>query len=256
MRSNVTSPISGGSANNSLQSPGLDPFVAAKLPGAKPPVPKKPETLFQQTPLTPNTRLEHPEYLSFSEKKRQFEKSSSTKSENNKIEDGVTSSESSSTLLKEMTTTSESSRQRFSYFSANELERMREEERKKLSNFSEEQLKSSILDQEHEEYDEADDIVADLLDTNGGMSVIEEDFQEEAFTDDNETGRVQTKRIFRSKRAERLYFEKLGIDIESQEYANMTPAQRKAVEAEKRRIWRQARLKSIEDDVTLRSMMN
>lgn len=254
----MTSPI-GGSANSSLQSPGLDPYVAAKLPGAKPPVPKKPDTLFHPTPLTPNTRLEHPECLSFSEKKRQFEKSS--KSENSQTNDGgAISSESSSTLLKETTTTTttESSRQRFSYLSANELERMREEERKKLSNFSEEQLKSSILEKEHEEYDEADDIVADLLDTNGGLSVLEEeeDFQEEAFTDDNETGRVQTKRIFRSKRAERLYFEKLGIDIESQEYANMTPAQRKAMEAEKRRDWRQARLKSIEDDVTLRSMMN
>lgn len=236
------------SSSSSKPSPALDPYVGAKLPGAKPPVPKKPETLFQQPQqqtLTPRTKTEHPEWMSFSEKKRHFEKAnSSTKtSDSNHVEEH--SSESS--MIHE---TSES--KRFSFLSQSELEKLREEERKKLSNFSEEQLKSSILEREKEddEYDEAEDKVSELLDANGGSV----EYHEESFQD--EAGRTQTRRIFRSKRAERVYFEKLGIDIESQEYANMTPAQRKAVEAEKRREWRQARLKSLEDDVTLKSMMD
>jgi len=65
-------------------------------------------------------------------------------------------------------------------------------------------------------------------------------------------------KVFRTAKAERLYKERLkrgGFDIDFDELSHLTPNQRRALEAEKRAAWRQARLKSLEDDAMRAQMV-
>lgn len=247
-------------------SPSLDPYQTSKLPGAKPPVPKKPDLLLStKSTLTPNTKIEHPEWMSFSEKKRHFERCTSPNSAsgntgsqptfNHSQKETITRNERFEELPNsgEMTTketikkveTYSKSTQEFSFSSIEELERFKE----KLSDpiFKEKYLAGEIDD----ELDEDEDHFEDESNINGNRPNNDNlnDAYRNTFGDDSANKLIHP--VFRTAKAEKRYKEKMlsmGIDIESSEFANLTPAQRKALEAEKRREWRQARLQSIEDD--------
>lgn len=199
--------------------------------------------------MTPNTKQEHPEWMSFSEKKRHFEKTNNemttTATTNSKTSEEVHNSQSESTHHVE----SYSESKRFSYLSQNELEKLREEENRKLSTFSEQQLRNMLSDE-----DEDDD---DLDNHRGNGTLVHEmnDSEEIVENSTGENGSTQ-RRVFRTAKAERLYHKKMGLDVESEEYGQMTPSQKRAVEAEKRKEWRQARLKSLEDDSTMSHLLS
>ena len=206
-------------------SPMLDPYQTSRIPGAKPPKPDKPPKPRNLLLMTQKSN-ESPEWLTFSEKKRRFEQGSKT----------TTESQSSSQKNE-----SYSESKRFSYLSADELERLKEEEAKKLASFSEDQIKSMMNAEEEDDDEEA----FDQFISEETTEVIDSDNQ----------------RVFRTAKAERRYKERLKkggfeMDLEFEEQLkNLTPNQRRALEAEKRALWRQARLKSLEDDAMKAQMV-
>ena len=222
------------SANSGGDTP-TDPIGTSRLPGAKPSstglnaapsstnnnnvsgVRKKPEVPPKPI-LTPGTKKEHPEWMSFSEKKRHFEKSNSEYSLEQRSESRMSS-----------TSTSSSTKQ-IAFLSPTELEKLKPEEAKA-------RILASFGPKELEDFDAK-------FEENNGLH--------EEFTTVQET---ESRKIFRTAKAEKLYHQRMGIDVESEEYSQMSPQARKALEAEKRREWRQARLKSIEDDPMM-SMMS
>lgn len=237
-------------------SPVYDPVVTSKIPSGKPPVPPKKPDLLNKVPLTPNTKVEHPEWMSFSEKKRHFEKANSvTTSPNSVTTNTITTSKSEEIFnTPEMKskenvneTNSYTKTEKVVYLTQRELDQLREEEAKKMSKYSEEQIRQMY----HGGGDDEDE----LDDLNGGATILNEKSFETLSTDG---AGGQQRKIFRTAKAEKRYLEKmsaLGIDVQSEAYANLTPAQQRALEAEKRKEWRQARLKSLEDDA-MRSMIS
>ena len=203
----------------------LDPYQTSRIPGAKPPKPDKPPKPRNLLLMTQKSN-DSPEWLTFSEKKRRFEQGLQSKgtSETKSMEKSETYAES----------------KRFSYLSPDELEKLKEEEAKKLASFSEDQIKSMM----NPEDDDEDD------DENFDQFISEE--TSELINSDNQ-------RVFRTAKAERRYKERLkksgfemDLDFEEQ-LKNLTPNQRRALEAEKRALWRQARLKSLEDDAMVQA---
>lgn len=202
----------------------LDPYETSKIPGAKPPKPDKPPKPRNLLLINQQKSSDSPEWLTFSEKKRRFEQQSkNTTNETKTIQKSDTYSES----------------KRFSYLSADELEKLKEEDAKKLASFSEDQIKSMMTEE-----DEGDD---------------EEAFDHFISEETTETINSDNQRIFRTAKAERRYKEKMkkaGLDLEFEEQLqSLTPNQRRALEAEKRALWRQARLKSLEDDAMRAQMV-
>lgn len=186
--------------------------------------------------------------MSFSEKKRHFEKTNKTASSLASSMNASTIGQSEEEHTSESVQESYQESKRFSYFSASELEKLREEEVKKLSNFSEEQLRTIMSADEEDDDDEYDG-------PENGTIIQEYSANSQESVENNENG---NRRIFRTAKAEKLYHKKMGFDVDSEDYLKMTPTQRRAVEAEKRKEWRQARLKSLEDDpaMTLLNMKN
>ncbi|XP_017494658.1 PREDICTED: protein lap4-like, partial [Rhagoletis zephyria] len=225
------------SSSPSSDSPALDPYVAAKMPGGKPPLPRKPDIAPKPSslqPLTPTTKLEHPEWMSFSEKKRHFEigKKKGQQLQQQQTSTLTTSTSSSSSeqqqTTKSSSETSSSSEQRnFSYLSQSELEKLREEEVKKLSTYSEQQLRSIMsADEEDSEGEEEGEFERTLENgnnttttsiTSSSSTTIEE---EKKVVDENGGSR---RTVFRTAKAERLYHAKMGLDVDSAEYLQMTP---------------------------------
>lgn len=200
----------------------LDPLANSKIPGAKPPKPDKPPKPAKLL-LMAQQRNKDPEWLTFSEKKRRFEQGLQHK----KDADSKNAAGKADILSPES--------KRFSYLSQDELEKLREEEAKKLASLSEDQLKS-MREMPEEDDDEEDDQFL----TEGSQN-------------------IENYINVRTAKAERRYKDKLkkeGIDIaELEALSNLTPAQRRALEAEKRAAWRQARLKSLEDDAMRAQMV-
>ena len=209
-----------------MNSPMLDPYQTSKIPGAKPPKPDKPPKPRNLQMISQQKSSDSPEWLTFSEKKRRFEQQSKSSTTESRNEQSDTYSES----------------KRFSYLSADELERLKEEEAKKLASFSEDQIKS-MMNEEDEDGDGDDE---------EGFDQFMSEETTEVITSDNQ-------RIFRTAKAERRYKEKMrkaGLDFEFEEQLqNLTPNQRRQLEAEKRALWRQARLKSLEDDAMRAQMV-
>lgn len=265
-------------------SPVLDPCQSSKLPSGKPPIPpKKPDLLLNNKPtLTPNTKMEHPEWMSFSEKKRHFEKTSTSPvSSSSNVSTTTTIHQQPSTLnnhqnqketitqteqivdkpeseiatketIKKVESYSQSMKQ-FRYLTPSEVERIKEEELKKYSTLSPEQIRKILENNEDDDFDEEED----NFDHNG-INIMQNKQTTNSFEDENN---FEHRRVFRTAKSEKRYIEKmlsLGIDVKSKEYSDLTPAQQKALEAEKRREWRQARLQSLEDDArrTLIQMQN
>lgn len=246
--------------------------MTSKIPGAKPPVPpKKPDLLLnainsnKTTNLTPNTKLEHPEWMSFSEKKRHFERATSPNSQQSgqhslstsppqpnhhqqQTKETITKTERYTDTPDAEITTKETLRKVETY----------SQSRKEifLSNEELQQIKDNVLDSSKylasHDHDDDNDENFDEFDNNSPFDEERKEiFCKETTTEDGVTSEHQQKRVFRTAKAEKRYIEKmsnLGIDIQSQEYACLSPGQRRALEAEKRREWRQARLQSLEED--------
>lgn len=189
--------------------------------------------------MTPNTKMEHPEWMSFSEKKKRFEKvntsnaslssSSSTSSMVNKVDSGLVKQTSEETHSETVYTESK----RFSYLAQNESETLRHNNQSPF-----------------DEHDEKDISVS-----NGNNHTSNSNGTKSSPVNDG----FEQPKVFRTAKAERKYMDKMkemGVHIDQQQYDNMTLSQRKALEAEKRREWRQARLKSLEDDSSVRVLVD
>ncbi|GFS51841.1 protein lap4 [Trichonephila inaurata madagascariensis] len=193
----------------------VDPIGRSKLPGAKPVLPKMSKGAIPE--------VDDPEQLTFSEKKRRFELVT-------KLADGGVTADT----------------KQFSYVSPNELERMKEEEEKKLASMTEEELKGY-----HSLEDEFEEIInnANLFDVNNL------NYNEETSTQHNlASSSEQISRIpVRTAKAERRLKEAMNQNDAPEE--NLTPAQQRALHAAKRAAWRQARLKSLEEDAVRAQMV-
>lgn len=244
-------PVLEVSQNNS---PAIDPLSSSRIPSGKPPVPPKKPDLLSKNPLTPNTKIEHPEWMSFSEKKKHFEKANAVTTNSTGTTTTMTSSRSEEMFtshLKSMDNMQIDEVKKFSYLSQNELKNLREEEEEKLSKYSEEQIRTMMT---HDVLNDSDYSPIN----NGGTKIVKENYESNETVTNDDNGGGGQRRIFRTAKAEKRYMEKmsaLGIDVKSEEYSNLTPAQLRALEAEKRKEWRQARLKSLEDD-TMRTMIS
>ena len=207
-------------SSNSEQSPMLDPITTSKLPGAKPPKPPKPVKPPKPANLLMMVQQKNsePERLTFSEKKRRFEQ-------------GVTTKTESSEMKQQETYTEQNTKKTFSYLSHDELEKLKEEEVKKLGSVTDQK---SFIESLHE------------------IDEDEEETDEFASETNIEITESPGSHVVRTAKSERRLKEKLkkeGIDIgEIVDLENLTPLQRRALEAEKRAAWRQARLKSLEND--------
>lgn len=270
-------------------SPVLDPCQSSKLPSGKPPIPpKKPDLLLNnKSNLTPNTKMEHPEWMSFSEKKRHFEKTSTSPvpsstnvstttttihqqqpqplNNQQSQKETITQSEhivdkpkleiANKETIKKVESYSQSIKQ-FQYLTPSEVERIKEEELKKYSSLSPEQIRKILENDDEDDFDEEED----HFDYNG-INVIQNKETSVLTNSSDDGNNFEHRRVFRTAKSEKRYIEKMlsmGIDVKSKEYADLTPAQQKALEAAKRREWRQARLQSLEDDArrTLMQMQN
>lgn len=219
----LSSPTSGGDTPT-------DPIGTSRLPSAKPSgIPsstalssglsstplaagrKKPEVPPKPV-LTPGTRKEHPEWMSFSEKKRHFEKPINNNNNNH---------ESESRSDSRLSATSVSSTKQFTSSTSS-------------STFHSTELPESF----QEEF---------LQESNGSSSM--EEFSSTVQESEN------SRKVFRSLKSERLHRQRSGSEQDAEDWSKLSPAERKALEAEKRKEWRQARLKSIEDDPMM-SMMS
>ncbi|XP_054720179.1 protein scribble homolog [Uloborus diversus] len=186
----------------------VDPIQRAKLPGAKPVLPKMSKV--------PIPHIADPEQLTFSEKKKRFE----LVTKKPDIEAGET--------------------KQFSYFTPVELERMKEEEERKLASMTEEELKSYTLQDEEEELISPESEDAPVM-----PSIVASN---QLITKNNNTLPEQFSKIpVRTAKAEKRMKERMNLDTEEEE-SNLTPAQQRALHAAKRAAWRQARLKSLEED--------
>jgi hypothetical protein len=231
--------------SGSPTSPMLDPYQTSKIPGAKPPKPDKPPKPRSLALMSQQKSDESPEWLTFSEKKRRFEqglRSSTTTTSSTGVAGNATTESKSSSASMNTRNESYSESKRFSYLSADELERLREEETKKFASLSEEQIKSlmSMAEEDDDEEDETDELIDQFVSEQTADTVVDDD----------------GRRVFRTAKSERRYRERVrmmggGVDPEQEQLQHMTPNQRRVYEAEKRRLWREARLQSLEGDRSL-----
>ncbi|KAG8198491.1 hypothetical protein JTE90_017357 [Oedothorax gibbosus] len=184
----------------------VDPIRRSKLPGAKPVLPKMSKGIIPD--------VEDPEQLTFSEKKRRFELVT-------KAPDGAV-----------ITDTKE-----FSFVSAGELERMHEEEERKLASMTEEELKGL-----HTLEDEIDEIIS-----NANLFEVRNSANNENTSTHTSPSSGQASRIpVRTLKAENRLKDRLNQnDLEDDD---STSDHQRSLLAATRAAWRQARLKSLEED--------
>ncbi|XP_076655479.1 scribble planar cell polarity protein [Halictus rubicundus] len=130
----------------------------------------------------------------------------------------------------------------FSFLSQDEVEKMKQEEEKKIATLTRDELKSWAQ-----------------LDENEGLEDLEETLEDRDNRRPN--SRLSSRSSIpilqnlpssvRTAKAERRLKERLvqeGIVSDEDEEDNLSPAEQRALRAEKRAAWRQARLKSLEQD--------
>ncbi|XP_035717794.1 protein lap4-like isoform X2 [Vespa mandarinia] len=128
----------------------------------------------------------------------------------------------------------------FSFLSQDEVEKMKQEEEKKIATLTRDELKSWAQ-----------------LDENEGL----EDLEDTIDQDDRRPNRLSSRSsvtllqnvpsTVRTAKAERRLKERMiqeGLISDEDEESHLTPAEQRALRAEKRAAWRQARLKSLEQD--------
>ncbi|XP_076302880.1 protein lap4-like, partial [Lasioglossum baleicum] len=130
----------------------------------------------------------------------------------------------------------------FSFLSQDEVEKMKQEEEKKIATLTRDELKSWAQ-----------------LDENEGLEDLEETLEDQDNRRPN--SRLSSRSSIpllqnlpssvRTAKAERRLKERLiqeGIISDEDEESHLSPAEQRALRAEKRAAWRQARLKSLEQD--------
>ncbi|XP_061929573.1 protein lap4 isoform X14 [Apis cerana] len=130
----------------------------------------------------------------------------------------------------------------FSFLSQDEVEKMKQEEEKKIATLTRDELKSWAQ-----------------LDENEGLEDLEETLEDQDNRRPNSRLSSRTSipllqnlpSSVRTAKAERRLKERLiqeGIISDEDEESHLSPAEQRALRAEKRAAWRQARLKSLEQD--------
>ncbi|XP_034935999.1 protein lap4 isoform X7 [Chelonus insularis] len=136
----------------------------------------------------------------------------------------------------------------FSFLSQDEVEKMKQEEERKIATLTRDELKSWAQIDEMEGMEESEDALEDH--------------------DNRPTSRLSTRStlpsmqgipsIVRTAKAERRLKEKMlqeGLISDDDEESHLSPAEQRALRAEKRAAWRQARLKSLEQDALQAQMV-
>ncbi|XP_044012677.1 protein lap4-like isoform X12 [Aphidius gifuensis] len=136
----------------------------------------------------------------------------------------------------------------FSFLSQDEVEKMKQEEEKKIATLTRDELKSWAQIDEIEGLDESEDILDDHNNRrpNSRLST-------------RSSSLPGVPSIVRTVKAEKRLKEKMIqeglISDEDDEESNLSPAEQRALRAEKRALWRQARLKSLEQDALQAQMV-
>ncbi|KAJ1522122.1 hypothetical protein ONE63_002433 [Megalurothrips usitatus] len=130
----------------------------------------------------------------------------------------------------------------FSFLSQDEIERMKQEEEKKIASLSRSELKTLTNMVEHDEDDE---------DRNEGYNDAETSLNRSAPSTPVRDVPVRTAKA-EKRRKERLLQEGILTDEEDN---SLSPAEQRALRAEKRAAWRQARFKSLEQDALQAQMV-
>ncbi|XP_044012679.1 protein scribble homolog isoform X14 [Aphidius gifuensis] len=183
-------------------------------------------TLAPQNPPTPEpTPPATPVKMSVSDRKRMFE---------NAVEEHLKPSPKTDKI--------------FSFLSQDEVEKMKQEEEKKIATLTRDELKSWAQIDEIEGLDESEDILDDHNNRrpNSRLST-------------RSSSLPGVPSIVRTVKAEKRLKEKMIqeglISDEDDEESNLSPAEQRALRAEKRALWRQARLKSLEQDALQAQMV-
>ncbi|XP_012271241.1 protein lap4 isoform X3 [Orussus abietinus] len=127
----------------------------------------------------------------------------------------------------------------FSFLSQDEVEKMKQEEEKKIATLTRDELKSWAQIDENEGLEEAEDALEDQDSRRPNSRLSSHHLLQ------NIPG------VVRTAKAERRLKERLiqkGLISDEDEESHLTPAEQRALRAEKRAAWRQARLKSLEQD--------
>ncbi|XP_033230330.1 protein lap4 isoform X3 [Belonocnema kinseyi] len=128
----------------------------------------------------------------------------------------------------------------FSFLSQDEVEKMKQEEEKKIATLTRDELKSWAQIDENEGLDESEDLVE------------EQEFRRPDSRLSSRSSNAQNaSNIVRTAKAERRLKDRMiqeGLLSDDEEESHLTPAEQRALRAEKRAAWRQARLKSLEQD--------
>ncbi|XP_011311698.1 protein lap4 isoform X2 [Fopius arisanus] len=137
----------------------------------------------------------------------------------------------------------------FSFLSQDEVEKMKAEEEKKIATLTRDELKSWAQIDEMEGMDECEDAVEDQDNRRPNSRL-------------SSRSSVPSLKglpgIVRTAKAERRLKEKMiqeGLISDDDEESNLSPAEQRALRAEKRAAWRQARLKSLEQDALQAQMV-
>ncbi|KAK0094777.1 hypothetical protein PV326_010016 [Microctonus aethiopoides] len=139
----------------------------------------------------------------------------------------------------------------FSFLSQDEVEKMKQEEERKIATLTRDELKSWAQIDEMEGIDESEDIMEEQdnkrpnsrLSSRSSISLAQ----------------LQgIPSIVRTAKAERRLKERMiqeGLISDDDEESHLSPAEQRALKAEKRAAWRQARLKSLEQDALQAQMV-
>ncbi|XP_069692497.1 protein lap4 isoform X4 [Periplaneta americana] len=125
----------------------------------------------------------------------------------------------------------------FSFLSQDEVERMKQEEEKKIAALSKDELKNwTQLDEAYDDDEDAENVTNKSSSLSGLVSM----------------GSIRTAKAERRMK-ERLQQE--GLLTDEDDDKELSPAEQRALKAEKRAAWRQARLKSLEQDALQAQMV-
>ncbi|XP_063995434.1 protein lap4-like isoform X3 [Diachasmimorpha longicaudata] len=137
----------------------------------------------------------------------------------------------------------------FSFLSQDEVEKMKAEEEKKIATLTRDELKSWAQIDEMEGMDESEDALEDQDNRRPNSRL-------------SSRSSIPSLKgipgIVRTAKAERRFKEKLiqeGLISDDDEESSLSPAEQRALRAEKRAAWRQARLKSLEQDALQAQMV-
>ncbi|XP_043268433.1 protein lap4 isoform X3 [Venturia canescens] len=130
----------------------------------------------------------------------------------------------------------------FSFLSQDEVEKMKQEEEKKIATLTRDELKSWAQIDEMEGLDESEDALEDQDNRRPNSRLSSR----------SSIPSLQgVPSVVRTAKAERRLKERMiqeGLISDDDEESHLSPAEQRALRAEKRAAWRQARLKSLEQD--------